>query len=70
MYQLVKDGYVLQFANDKAIALFDLNKDMHLQHNLLTTNPTQAKNLELFLKAYIQTFNGRMVKNKLVEVND
>jgi len=70
MYQLEKDGYVLQFANDKSIALFDLKQDMHLQHNLLTTYPARAKNMETFLKAYIQTFNRRMIKNKLTSVND
>jgi hypothetical protein len=66
-FQLVKDGYVFQFGNDKPIALFDLNYDMHLKKDMLTSEPEKARELETFLKAYIQTFNNRMIKNKLTD---
>ncbi len=70
MFQLVKDGFVLQFSNDKPVALFDLANDFHLKDNLITLNPSKVKELETFLKAYIQTFNERMIKNKLTDTND
>jgi phosphoglycerol transferase MdoB-like AlkP superfamily enzyme len=70
MYQLVKDGYVLQFSNDKSIALFDLTNDIHLKNNLITSSPAKVKELEAFLKAYIQTYYERMIENKLTEINE
>jgi hypothetical protein len=70
MYQLMKDGYVLQFSNDKSVALYDLTADFHLKNNLIATNPAKAKESETFLKACIQTFNYRMIKNKLTATNE
>jgi phosphoglycerol transferase MdoB-like AlkP superfamily enzyme len=70
VYQLVKDGYVLQFSNDKPIGLYDLSADRLLKNNLLPTSPERAKTIETFLKAYIQTYNGRMIENKLTETDE
>jgi phosphoglycerol transferase MdoB-like AlkP superfamily enzyme len=69
-YLLIKDGYVMQFSNDKATALFDLNNDLYLKNNLISKYPAKATELETFLKAYIQTFNERMIKNKLTAIHD
>ena len=69
-YQLIKDGYVLQFSNDKAIALFNLERDALLSHNLITSEVEKADELETFLKAYIQTFNERMIRNKLTDIDE
>jgi phosphoglycerol transferase MdoB-like AlkP superfamily enzyme len=70
MFQLVKDGYVLQFTDDRSIALYDLAIDFHLKNNLIATNSSKAKELETFLKAYIQTYSERMIKNKLTVINE
>jgi hypothetical protein len=70
MFQLVKDGFVLQFTNDKPIALFDLTVDFHLKNNLIDSNPAKAKELATFLKAYIQTYNECMIKNKLTDTHE
>lgn len=70
MYQLVKDGYVLQFSNEKPIALYDLTNDIHLMNNLIRSNTIRVKELETFLKAYIQTYNERMIKNRLTDTNE
>ena len=70
MFQLVKDGYILQFSNEKSIALFNLIDDAPMKNNLVSSNPVQVNEMETFLKAYIQTYNNRMIKNRLTDAHD
>ena len=45
--------------------LYNFKEDELLQHNLLNSNPRIATKMEQFIKAYIQSFNQRMIANKL-----
>ena len=46
------------------IALYNVKTDSLLQHNIVQKNE-KAKDLENYLKAIIQTYQQRMVKNDL-----
>ncbi len=69
-YQLIKDGFVLQFNGEKATALYDITNDRLLQNNLLLSNVVKARELEQFTKALIQAYNQRMLQNKLSDTNE
>jgi phosphoglycerol transferase MdoB-like AlkP superfamily enzyme len=64
-YHYIKDDYYLAFANNKTIGLYNWKKDILLKNNLMLEDKTKVKESEKFLKAYIQSFNERVVNNKL-----
>ena len=64
-YQLVLNDYVLQFSNDKSIALYNYEKDILLKNNILKKYPKIVKKLEHKIKGLIQDYNYRMVHNEL-----
>ncbi|MGE5424430.1 MAG: LTA synthase family protein [Syntrophothermus sp.] len=65
IYGLIKDGYSLQFDSRQTIALFDLQQDPLQKKNLVNRMPAVQQKLELFLKAYIQQYNNRVIENRL-----
>lgn len=65
IYGLIKDGYLLEFDGMRSTALFDLKKDPLQKNNLLREKLPIRASLELFLKAYIQQYNNRMIENRL-----
>jgi phosphoglycerol transferase MdoB-like AlkP superfamily enzyme len=64
-YQIIKGRYVLQFINNKAKAIYNYVEDPLLTKNLIDSIPETQQDLERLLKAFIQEFNKRMIKNKL-----
>lgn len=64
-YHCIKDDYYLAFANNQTIGLYNWKKDILLKNNLMNQETLRTKELENFLKAYIQTFNERVIENKL-----
>jgi len=64
-YHYIKDDYYLAFANNQTIGLYNWKKDILLKNNLMNQELLRTKELENFLKAYIQTFNERVIENKL-----
>jgi len=69
-YQLLKDSFLIQFDGDKSHALYNFIEDKLLKKGLLYTRPGKRAALENFLKAYIQSYNHRMIKNKLTDTNE
>ena len=65
IYHLVKGDYYLAFDGTKSLGLYNFKKDELLKTNLLKSNKETTKRLEEFLKAYLQSFNERMIGNKL-----
>ena len=59
----IKDNYALHFDGEKSIALYNLKNYILLQNNLISSKNT--KELEIYLKAFIQSYNTRMITNKL-----
>ena len=64
IFQIIKDEYVLQFDGQKTIAIYNYKKDVFLDKNLINTNFDYSE-LENKLKAIIQSYQTRMVHNKL-----
>jgi hypothetical protein len=65
IYTLVKDGYSLEFDGYRTRALFNLKSDPLQQNNLAWKGEKAQENLELFLRAYLQQYNNRMIENRL-----
>ncbi|MCF8364465.1 MAG: sulfatase-like hydrolase/transferase [Bacteroidales bacterium] len=70
VYQILQDGFVLQFDGAQCLALFNYENDPLLKYNLKVTSPERVKNMEKLLKAYIQQYNKRMIENRLVVTNE
>lgn len=60
IYQLFKDGYLLQFDGEKPIALYEYTSDKMLANNLLGTVECQEQMLQL-LKSIVQQYMERVV---------
>jgi phosphoglycerol transferase MdoB-like AlkP superfamily enzyme len=65
IYHLIKDDYYMAFDGQKAIGLYNFKSDELLKNNLLTKDKTRATEMEKFIKAYVQSFNERMIADKL-----
>lgn len=64
-YGLIKDGYLLEFNGDKSTALYDLSKDLMQRTNLVNSKVPVMDSLTVFIKAYIQQYNNRIIENRL-----
>lgn len=65
IYHYLNGDYYMAFDGKKAIGLYNFKEDELLQNNLLNSNSTIATKMEQFIKAYVQSFNQRMIENKL-----
>jgi phosphoglycerol transferase MdoB-like AlkP superfamily enzyme len=65
IYHLVQDDYYLAFDGQKAIGLYNFKKDALLKENLMNKDPKRAAALTRFIKAYVQSFNERMIADQL-----
>ncbi len=63
--QLVKDGYLLRFSDNKTTDFFNLQTDSLLTQNVVNPKNRKQQEMERFLKAYIQQYNNRMLDNYL-----
>lgn len=66
MYTLIRGGYSLESDGTRTTAFFNLKKDPLQQHNLAGKGEKSQKEQELFLKAYLQQYNNRMIENRLI----
>lgn len=64
-YEIIDDNYVLQFDGKKYLGLYQRTKDSCLKHNILNASADSPNDLKLLLEAIIQTYNQRMIENKL-----
>ncbi|MDN3671457.1 hypothetical protein QWY99_00030 [Flavobacterium branchiarum] len=64
-YHYIKDDFYLAFANNQTIGLYKWKEDVLLKNNLMQQNKSKVKESEKFLKAYIQSFNERVINNQL-----
>lgn len=69
-FNFYQGDYLLQNDGIKSTALFNLKKDRLTKNNIVNQQPLVQKSLETELKAFIQQYNNRMIKNQLtVEKN-
>ncbi len=66
LYGLIKDGYYLEYNGTGCTSLFDITKDPMLKENLVSKGKPEKKNLELFIRAYIQQYNNRLIENRMM----
>lgn len=66
LYGLIKDGYLLEFDGANSTGLYDLKKDSLQKTNLVGKGMEAKRNLEIFLKAFIQQYNNRIIENRLI----
>lgn len=64
-YHYINDDYYLAFANGQTIGLYKWKQDILLKKNVMKQNPLETQKAERFIKAYIQSFNNRVMENKL-----
>jgi phosphoglycerol transferase MdoB-like AlkP superfamily enzyme len=65
IYNYIEGDYYLAFDGTKSIGLYNIKKDALLKNNLMETNLELKLKMERFIKAYIQSFNKRLVDNAL-----
>lgn len=65
IYHYVSGDYYLAFDGKKSVGLYNFKKDELLKKNLIKTDKAKTAEMEKFIKAYIQSFNERMIGNKL-----
>lgn len=65
IYNYIKGNYYLTFDGKKTIGLYDISKDKMQLKNIKDTHPKIKNEMEIFIKAYIQSFNYRMNHNEL-----
>lgn len=68
IYHLIQDDYLLSFDGENSISIFNFKKDSLLSKNLIFDSqnmPIKKIKLENKLKAIIQQFNNRLIKNQL-----
>ncbi|MDQ1165078.1 LTA synthase family protein [Flavobacterium sp. SORGH_AS_0622] len=64
-YHYINDDYYLAFANNQTIGFYKWKEDTLLKNNLMNQNSFKVKEAEKFIKAYIQSFNERVINNQL-----
>lgn len=65
IYHYISGDYYLAFDGTNSLELYNFKKDELLKDNLLDKEPQKVKEMERFIKAYIQSFNDRVSNNKL-----
>ena len=66
VYTLIRGGYSLEWDGERTTAFFDLKQDPLQKKNLAGNNLPEQAGQELFLKAYLQQYNNRMIENRLM----
>ncbi|MBX2921517.1 MAG: sulfatase-like hydrolase/transferase [Chitinophagaceae bacterium] len=65
-YRWIENEYLLFFDGKQSKALFNYRTDRFLEHNLLEEKKDTALQMERHLKAFLQQYNNRLIKNNLV----
>jgi phosphoglycerol transferase MdoB-like AlkP superfamily enzyme len=65
LYGLMKDGYYLEFNGVKSTALFNISVDPLQANNIVGKEKEVQSRMEMFLQAYLQQYNNRLIENRL-----
>jgi len=69
IYHLYMKDHIMQMIDNKPVGLFNYKTDLFLQKSLLGEEPELQLQMEEKLKAVIQTYNTRLIDNKMVVKN-
>lgn len=64
IYQIIDYPFALFMSNGQPFMLCNIEKDVNMKENLLTSDTILAAQLTTKLKAFIQTYNDRLIRNK------
>lgn len=64
-YRWIEGDYLLFFDGEKTKSLYNYKKDRLFKDNLLTKSPEVVTRMERNLKAFIQQYNNRLIRNQL-----
>ena len=64
IFQIIEDDYLLQFDGNKPIAFYNIKSDSLLRNNLIE-HSHKIKEVEKHLKAIIQSYQERLIENRL-----
>lgn len=65
-FQLFQDRYLLQLKGNEVAGLYDYQSDRLFKYNLAKEQPVLLKRMEQKLKAFIQQYHNRLVKNQML----
>ena len=65
-HQLIEGNWMLQFMNERTIALYNIADDRLMKNNLIDQHPQVQQTMERRIKALIQQYNNRLIDNELV----
>jgi len=65
IYHYIDGDYYMAFDGKKALAMYNFKKDELLKNNLIQSDKALAIKMERFIKAYVQSFNERIINNQL-----
>ncbi|MEI7489820.1 MAG: sulfatase-like hydrolase/transferase [Bacteroidota bacterium] len=66
VFGMMKDNYLLEFDGSRSTHLFNLPRDPMQRTNLLNTEKTEKERLVMFMKAFLQQYNNRLIENRLI----
>lgn len=64
-HQLVEGEWMLQYMNDRTIALYNVVQDRWMKNNVVGKHPKVQAAMERRIKAVIQQYNNRLIDNEL-----
>lgn len=64
-HQLIEGDWMLQFINERTIALYNIANDKLMTNNLVDKHPQVQQAMERRIKALIQQYNNRLIDNEL-----
>ena len=65
IYHYISGDFYLAFDGKKSLGLYNFKNDDLLKTNLMKTEAAKSATMERFIKAYMQSFNDRIIKNEL-----
>lgn len=66
IYQIITEDHVLQFDGEETAGLYRFKNGLLVKNNILAADSFQVKTVEQKLRAIIQSYNHRLINNKLV----
>jgi len=70
IYRFYYKNYMIEFDGNKLIHMYDVKKDAELKDDIINKFPEKQEQLEKLLKAFIQQYKHRMIKNELTIKNN
>jgi len=65
LYQIVSGDYAQQFDGESITGLFNIREDVNLKNSLVDQQPEVAENMKRKLQGLIQSYNQRLIENKI-----